>query len=917
MESGSNVIEYLRDCYFSDSSGQDLLNIFSRSIENKIFLKGKPDLEFDGNIQIKLPKKEGTKAFESSIHYEMEKELIFSCVFLAGKIEFTSESIASPLVIFSAKIEIISDVPFLNFDVSDFRINYGLIKKIISDDSQASELHEKLHCLVAKNIFKSGNTAVFVGLINEYLRKIDTAEMVFFPNLMEQDILKKEKNNNGLKLLPLGCVSLIKRSLERRGIIDELSKMSSGIKLSKPVQELLQVESVVPEEAVCNASLEKIPAVLSDPQYKIMESCSRNTITLVIGPPGSGKSFTIACMALEHIPRGKSVLIASRKNHAVDVIEEKIESLCGDKKIVVRGGRKKYLAELKKNLQNILSGIGVGNIPSNQNKININDLKKLSKLINSFEKKLLNYERQFESQSFLEKKYASIHKAIQNNGSIIGKLRHSFYKWRVYRRSDTLFDLLKLINESINNINKNVVNRLKMRRALKIDSILSSDRKTLRDFLKSIRARTATKQKDILSKLDISVILKTFPVWLTNNSDIHDNMPLMEGMFDLVIIDESTQCDIASCLPVIQRGKKVAIVGDPNQLRHVSFLSRSKQELLGHKSRLTPQQIDILDYRSKSILDLAEELIKDQNSVQFLDEHYRSEPDIIEFSNRMFYNSSLRIMKQKPELIKTRNISILECKGPQSKNGINESECLKIIDLLKEHLLLQSKLDSGYAHSIGIVTPFRNQSDYLMELVMSEIPIEKVKKHNLLIGTPHSFQGEERDIIFISLVLDRNSHPTSYRYLNQVDVFNVMITRARLKQIILHSIDVKNLKNDSVLAAYFSYLNSYYNESDNGDLSDLPESALPVYESLNKKGYKIWTSYTVAGLDLDFVINKNNKILGIDLIGFPGRFQDAFSLERYKMMNRAELLIFPLGYSEWIKSPEDALVKIQSALNLS
>ena len=74
-------------------------------------------------------------------------------------------------------------------------------------------------------------------------------------------------------------------------------------------------------------------------------------MTLVIGPPGTGKSYTIACMALEHMARGKSVLIASRKDHAVDVIGQKIETLSGDKGSVIRGGRKKYLAELKTRLQ--------------------------------------------------------------------------------------------------------------------------------------------------------------------------------------------------------------------------------------------------------------------------------------------------------------------------------------------------------------------------------------------------------------------------------------------------------------------------------------------------------------------------------------------------------------------------------------
>ena len=138
-------------------------------------------------------------------------------------------------------------------------------------------------------------------------------------------------------------------------------------------------------------------------------------------------------------------------------------------------------------------------------------------------------------------------------------------------------------------------------------------------------------------------------------------MPLIPEMFDLAIIDEATQCDIASCLPILQRAKRVAIVGDPKQLRHVSFLARSKQAILATKEGLSAEVADQLNYRSKSILDLAEETITEQQRVQFLDEHYRSRPDIIQFSNRHFYNSSLRIMTQNPELVRFRNIQVIQC----------------------------------------------------------------------------------------------------------------------------------------------------------------------------------------------------------------------------------------------------------------
>ena len=494
---------------------------------------------------------------------------------------------------------------------------------------------------------------------------------------------------------------------------------------------------------------------------------------------------------------------------------------------------------------------------------------------------------------------------------LISKIRLFFLQRKINSREESFGTLIKLIEQRIEHRNQDVIKRIGIRKDARIHEVLATNRKTLMDFLKSLRARTGAKQRDILSKLDIGMILKTFPVWMSKNSDIHDNMPLIPEMFDLAIIDEATQCDIASCLPILQRAKRVAIVGDPKQLRHVSFLARSKQTILASKEGLGEEVADQLDYRSKSILDLAEETITEQKRVQFLDEHYRSRPDIIQFSNRYFYNGSLRIMTQNPELIQFRNIQVIQCNGVREKNGINRNESEKLLKLILDTVESQSHLDPEYSQSIGVTTPFRHQADYLGELIFREIPIEAIQKHKILVGTPYSFQGEERDIMCLSFVLDEKSSATAFRYMNQSDVFNVMVTRARVEQVVFLSIRESDLNKNSLLASYLLYLRGYYQEPTCGQLSQLPDSAHPVHDALNKAGYKVWPSFDVAGLEMDFVIQKKGRTLGIDLIGFPGRFEDAFSLERYKMLKRAGMRIFPLAYSEWGRSQEECLDSIR------
>jgi len=105
-----------------------------------------------------------------------------------------------------------------------------------------------------------------------------------------------------------------------------------------------------------------VPALLSRSQEKILASSKINPVTLCHGPPGTGKSFTIAAIALNHVAQGESVLVASHMDHAVDVVEEKIDTMLGGGEVTVRAGRQGYLSQLKKFMESCLSGQMTANL---------------------------------------------------------------------------------------------------------------------------------------------------------------------------------------------------------------------------------------------------------------------------------------------------------------------------------------------------------------------------------------------------------------------------------------------------------------------------------------------------------------------------------------------------------------------------
>ena len=420
-----------------------------------------------------------------------------------------------------------------------------------------------------------------------------------------------------------------------------------------------------------------------------------------------------------------------------------------------------------------------------------------------------------------------------------------------------------------------------------------------------------------LKNVDFDILLKALPIWLCKLTDLHRVFPLKQGMFDLLIVDEASQCDMASILPALQRAKKVVFCGDPNQLRHVSFLSRSKMRVLARKFKLTPEQQTRFDFRSTSILDLVSSSLASQEQLSFLNEHFRSDAHIIGFSNSEFYSNDLRIMTEKPISNPDLGTFTVKCEGVRDLRGVNELEAQAIVKAVKEVIDKEKDLDIKLKTSIGILSPFRDQTNFLSKLIKEQLEVNEIVNHEIAIGTSYSFQGEERDSMFLSFVVDKNTHHSSFIHLNKSDVFNVAITRAKNKQFVYHSLDPKDVPQNNYLR---SYLERVSDRSSNTKIEDNDIShnkfLNEVIEYLKVPNLKTWIYYSIAGIPIDILIFTQGRYYGIDLIGYPGIYEDALSVERYKILGRTGIPIFPLPYTFWKFDRESCIVQLRKFLNL-
>ncbi len=902
-----NVISYFRDCHIHDNKSVSIFNVLGSEVENLQIISDKEVLLNDDLPYFPISDKYAEIINQTLKVYEKEKELCYFSFLLLGTdiVNNRTRKIISPLYIFPASIEQENELNYVSIDRNNQRLNSEIIRELFDEENITEDFNE----IISENLSSLEDYNSLGYLLEKYFINLDTTSLVDYPNLFEEKKIKRLmtpsqlSKREGFMIIPASGIGIIRKKGESIGIQNELAEIVNSQKFSDPIRALFTNE-LIPD---LKSNSGKIPNIISEAQKRAISAADKASLSLIVGPPGTGKSYTIATLAIDHITKNKSVLIVSRTDKAVDVVADKIGNELELKNVLVRAGRKQYYKELKTSLQDLLSGVNV------RNHNDRNELKFLSAEITTIERTIQKLENDFLEAAKFERKWGLFLSNISNKNSLLQRFNQNYIKWKNKRNTQT-WEIIQEIERNLDVLEIKLQKYINHSFELQKSKAVNLHRGQLKLLQQALRARTGKRKENLFSQIDFKILLEAFPVWLVSMKDIYKVLPLQAELFDLAIIDEATQCDIAASLPILQRAKRVVITGDPKQLRHISFLSGAVQRKLQSKHLITEEvegNSGNLDYRRLSILDVVSNQIAKQEHVSFLNEHYRSTPAIIRFSNQEIYKNALHIMTEKPDIPYNQGLRLVQCRGIRESNGSNKEEAKQIINTIKELYISEKELNKSSCQSIGILSPFRNQVEFIKKLVLKELNDEILEKHNILIGTAYEFQGEERDIMMISFSLDNNSHAMAFHHLNKPDVFNVSITRARSEQVIFCSFNHVNLPTGNLVKKYISQIKS--------DLSNEPQRSVDkdmflneVAEVLTSKGLKTWKGYQIAGLKIDLVFQKNEKTFGIDLIGYPGEFADAFTLERYKILRRAKLPIIPIAYSSWVFQKEACINAIQA-----
>ena len=901
------IISYYQDCYKQEFKDSNILNYLGTKVTKKVY--------FDNLV--KVFQEGDTVVFDQSIREELykyieihqkEKTLIATSFFLTGKMSFLGkkQTICAPLISTPVSIEINEEgVYYFKYNFEENSCNTTLLNLIKNNYNLSDAFVLEVETLVNAVGAKLQSFSSVTDKLKEYLN-IDVSGISKLPLLVTGDELKKDARKETLKISPSFSVGIVEKSKSSRGVLNELQEIKESKLYNNTLRSLFSGSRLGKEVIIDRSSPVYVPSNLSEAQLDVIYGTRSSKATVVIGPPGTGKSYTIASMAIDMVYHNKSVLICSKSDQAVNVLQDKIVNDLGIKGLSIRAGvGRSFKSILKKKIESILHFK-----KHNVTKLDVENQRKKIKVVQT---RIEEVEEEIKKRELTELKKGAF--LANDQFSFFERIKKRYVSYRVLKEFP-FWLLISILKDKINQRSQLIKSLITLQYKYKIGSILKEKRSLFQDLLSLIKSRDVKKRTDLFASIDFDMVLSSLPIWITKSADISTVLPLQNDMFDIAIIDEASQCDIATMIPILARAKKIVVVGDPKQLRHVSFLSIETLKNTANAYGLTHGS-EILNYRTYSFLDYLLDRITSQNNIHFLDEHYRSTPSIIKYSNQRFYDGNLKVMSDLKINEYQSAVHWKQCNGLKNKKGVNLKEADQLLSDIKQLIEKEQNLSADVCTRIGILSPFRDQVNYLTDRI-EEFDLIAIKKHKIIVGTPYSFQGEERDAMFISFTIDNETSASVFQYLDREDVFNVSITRAKHQQFLYYSFAPKNFKNKHLLIDYFSDSQVFNAAPKSKDFED--NFAKEVYKELIKLGVNekdILVNHMLAGYELDIIITYNDRVICFDLVGYPGALEKIFSIDQYKTIFRTKVDIIAIPYAYWSLNDNQAcLVKIANDLGV-
>ena len=743
---------------------------------------------------------------------------------------------------------------------------------------------------------------------------------------------------------------------------------------------------------------EPVPVVealaLDDTQRTVVEDAAEYPLTVATGPAGTGKTQVVVAALTSVLCAGGTALFASRNHQAVNLVEARMAELVG-RPVLMRAGLRAGRRDLRHAMIEALKALLSGTTPGAAAELQVARKtyrwavrrrtalwEKIDRLAERFAAghredtaPPLNRER-IEDLMFDAAQLDGSHWIVRRvRGWLDRALRD---RWRALRESiDTTpslsvvppaatpieepeawyqflrdlrcqplprqerhrpGDLAEAFADSLSGADADVrtagrdwVDAHLRERAGALSGALRADLGAYRAALEQSMDSGDGPVKTAMAE-QFSRLLAALPLWSVTHLSVHNTVPLQDSLFDLVILDEASQSDIASALPLLYRARRALIIGDANQLRHVATLTESADRHLRDTHGLTQLEDQPFGFARNSLFDLA--LTSPAARVHFLDGHYRAHRDLIEFSNRQWYGGRLRVrtdygrLRPGPGDAPLRWIPVSSRAVPARGGGVVVArEADAVIEQIR------ALYRSGYDGTIGVVAPFRAQVSR-MRRAIGRLDPRWVAERRLLVSTAHGFQGDERDLIIISLCVAGVLPTGARRFLaHGSHLLNVALTRARSTCILVGDLDAcadSGMPPYEALAAYAlrgghfgedregaAVLEAFGASEREGTAVGPDEQAL--IEALRAAGLHVTGQYPVDQYVVDLLVSDGQTELLVEVDGMTVHTQRSGHRLREDLVRDARLrargwVLVRLWAHQVREDPDGCVERVLSAL---
>ena len=412
------------------------------------------------------------------------------------------------------------------------------------------------------------------------------------------------------------------------------------------------------------------------------------------------------------------------------------------------------------------------------------------------------------------------------------------------------------------------------------------------------------------------------PVWVMPLSRVVENFDPCSTRFDVVIIDEASQSDVMA-LVALYLGKTALVVGDHEQVSP-SAVGQDLgiiQNLIFQYLQGVPNS-DLYDGQI-SIYDLARQSF---GGTTCLVEHFRCVPEIIQFSNMISYDQRIKPLRDASRVQVRPHTVAYRVSGSSRDGKINRQEAIAVASLLTAAMeqAEYQKNEAGQPTSFGVVSLVGDEQALEIDnLLRKHLSPDLCENHRLLCGNAAQFQGDERDVVFISLVDTAQRGPLSLRDQELFKQrFNVAASRARDQMWVVHSLSPQNdLKADDLRRQLIehaqdpSHLMRALEEKENRAQSPFERE---VMKRLLAAGYRVQPQWRVGAFRIDLVVEGERRRVAIECDGDRYHPLDKIpeDLDRQAVLERMGWIFTRIRSTDFLRNPDRAMKQVFEKLEM-